>query len=54
VATIEAYCVKCKEKRTVEEQGRAEMKNGALRAYGQCPTCGTNVSRMMSKKQAEG
>ena len=36
---FEAYCVKCREKRTVAD-GKVEVK-------GICPVCGTNVTRFL-------
>lgn len=51
---VKGYCVKCKEK------GR-EMKNpiikqtarGGYMAQGNCSVCGTRMSAMMSKDNAE-
>ena len=52
--TVSGYCVRCREK------GR-EMKNpiitqtvrGGFMAKGVCVTCGTKMSAMMSKTNAE-
>lgn len=54
MATITGQCMKCKAKREVEEEDRTTMKNGAIRAWGKCPVCGTNVNTMMSGKKKEG
>jgi hypothetical protein len=43
----EFYCVKCKEKR--EATGRVVETNGRRMAKGQCPTCGTNLNRILGK-----
>ena len=48
MATYEAYCVKCKEKR--EFDGNVvEMKNGRKAAQGPCPVCGTKMNRILGK-----
>jgi len=49
MATYEAYCVKCREKRTFEGE-EVELKNGRRAAQGLCPTCGTKMNRMLGKK----
>lgn len=43
----EAYCVKCKEKRSFD--GHVEEKNGRRFAKGICPVCGTKVTRILGK-----
>jgi hypothetical protein len=48
VATYEAYCVKCREKRTFEGE-EVELKNGRKAAQGICPVCGTKVMRILGK-----
>jgi NAD-dependent SIR2 family protein deacetylase len=49
MATYEAYCVKCREKREFEGE-EVELKNGRRAAQGKCPVCGTKVNRMLGKK----
>ena len=49
MATYEAYCVKCREKRTFEGK-EVELKNGRRAAQGLCPVCGTKMNRMLGKK----
>ncbi len=44
----EFYCVKCKEKR--EATGRVVTTNGRRMAKGVCPTCSTNLNRILGKK----
>lgn len=41
------YCVKCKEKRQAE--GYVVETNGRRMAKGTCPTCGTNLNRILGK-----
>jgi hypothetical protein len=48
VAEYEAYCVKCREKRTFEGN-EVTLKNGRKAAQGQCPVCGTKVMRILGK-----
>ncbi len=51
LATYEAYCVKCREKRTFEGE-EVELKNGRKAAQGICPVCGTKVMRILGKSSA--
>ncbi len=48
-----AYCVKCKEKRTMVDPKEVSMKGkgGAKRraATGTCPKCGTKMFRILGK-----
>jgi hypothetical protein len=48
VAQYEAYCVKCKTKRTFEGTV-VTLKNGRSAASGTCPVCGTKVMRILGK-----
>jgi hypothetical protein len=52
VATYEAYCMKDREKRTFEGE-IVTLKNGRPAAQGLCPTCGTKLTRILSKAEAE-
>jgi Zn finger protein HypA/HybF involved in hydrogenase expression len=49
----EAYCVKCKAKRTMAGEQTVQMKakGGGTRPAlkGKCPKCGTGMFRIMSK-----
>lgn len=53
-APIQAYCVKCKEKRDitnpveVEMKGKGDVVRHALK--GTCPVCGTSMFRILGKK----
>jgi hypothetical protein len=48
MAEYEGYCVKCREKRKFDGEVK-EMANGRKAAQGTCPTCGTNLNRMLGK-----
>ncbi|MFC1959267.1 DUF5679 domain-containing protein [Chloroflexota bacterium] len=43
---IQAYCVKCKEKRDIQNIEAVYTKKGTPATRGTCPVCGTNVFRM--------
>lgn len=43
---LEAYCVKCKEKREIQSAENVTLKNGKPAVTGSCPICGTKVFRM--------
>ena len=43
---MQAYCVKCKEKREVKDPVAVTMKNGKPATQGICETCGTKVFRI--------
>ena len=43
---VEAYCVKCKSKRIIENPFETILKNGRSAIKGACIECGTNVCRM--------
>ncbi|MGH2357723.1 MAG: DUF5679 domain-containing protein [Candidatus Limnocylindria bacterium] len=42
----EAYCVKCKAKRTMLNENRITMKNGKAATQGTCPVCGTKMFKI--------
>jgi len=44
----EAYCVKCKAKKSPIER-RVEETNGRRMGKGKCPDCGTTVVRILGK-----
>jgi hypothetical protein len=50
-AAVEAYCVKCREKREVKDPTSVTMKNGRNAIQGTCPVCGTKLFRMVSDKK---
>lgn len=45
----EAYCVKCKQKRTMKDAEKITMKNGRPAMKGKCTVCGTTIMRIMGK-----
>ena len=52
MAQYEGYCMKCREKRTFEGE-IVTLKNGRPAAQGACPVCGTKLTRILSKADAE-
>jgi hypothetical protein len=42
----EAYCVKCKTKRQVQNAQNITMKNGKPALKGTCPVCGTSLFKI--------
>lgn len=43
---MQAYCVKCKEKRDMKEPVQVTMKNGKPATQGICPVCGTKMFKI--------
>ena len=43
---MEAYCVKCKEKREMKDPFPTFTSAGAPMTRGVCPVCGTNLVKM--------
>jgi hypothetical protein len=41
-----AYCVKCKEKREMNNPQSITMKNGRKALQGICPVCGTKLFKI--------
>jgi len=51
---VQGYCVKCKAKgREMKNPEIHKTSRGGFMGKGQCATCGTNMSAMMSKDNAE-
>ena len=46
----EAYCVKCREKREIQNPKEVTMKNGRNAVEGTCPVCGTKLFLMVGNK----
>ena len=44
-----AYCVKCKDKKEIQDPQDVVLKNGRPARHGTCGDCGTKVFRMMAK-----
>jgi len=45
--TIEAYCVRCRQKRTMQHPNKIVTKNGRSALEGTCPICGTRLFRFI-------
>lgn len=43
----QAFCVKCKTKRDIQDGQQVTMKNGRPAMKGKCGTCGTGLYRIM-------
>ncbi len=43
---MEAYCVKCKAKKEIQDAKPVTLKNGKPATEGKCPTCGTKLFRI--------
>ncbi len=50
----EAYCVKCREKREIQNPKEVTMKNGRNAVEGTCGVCGTKLFRMVGNKDKNG
>lgn len=47
---MDAYCVKCRKKVTIQNPEQITMKNGKPATRGVCPNCGTKVFRIGKAK----
>ena len=45
---FEAYCVKCRTKRSIKNGTVKETANGRRMAQGACPVCKTKVTRFLA------
>lgn len=43
----EAYCVKCKTKRTMQDASVQVNEKGRRMAKGTCPVCGTKMNKFL-------
>lgn len=43
---VEAYCVKCKDKKVMDKPKQVTMKNGRDAVKGNCPDCGTGMFKI--------
>jgi len=43
---MEAYCLKCRQKREMRDPQPITMKNGKPATTGSCPVCGTKMYRI--------
>ncbi len=46
---MDAYCVKCRQKREVKNESETVNAKGLRMLKGQCTVCGTNMSRILGK-----
>jgi hypothetical protein len=44
--TVQAYCVKCRQKRDMLNPEVVTLKNGKPARKGKCTSCGTNMFRI--------
>lgn len=44
---MEGYCVKCKDKKNMEDAKEVTMKNKRKAMKGKCPTCGTGMFKIL-------
>ena len=47
---MEAYCMKCKEKREAKDVKAVTMKNSKPAQEGVCPNCGTKMFKIGAAK----
>lgn len=45
------HCMKCKEKREMNDAEQVEMKNGRQAMKGTCSVCSTKMFKILGKKQ---
>jgi hypothetical protein len=50
---VQGYCLKCREKREMNDAGEVTLKNGRAAIQGTCQVCGTKITVMGGKKAAE-
>jgi hypothetical protein len=46
LGAMEGYCVKCKAKRTMNDEKKVVMKNGKPATQGICSVCGTKMFKI--------
>jgi hypothetical protein len=46
---MEGYCVKCREKREMNNAEEAVTSRGMKMAKGQCGVCGTKMAKILGK-----
>lgn len=44
--SVQAYCVKCRTKRSIKNPQSVKMRNGRSAMQGTCPVCGTKTFRI--------
>ena len=48
---VEAYCVKCKAKKEMQNATDVVFKNGKSATKGKCPECGTTMNLIKGNKK---
>ena len=48
------YCVKCRQKRDVEDPEEVTMKNGKPALRAKCPVCNTGMYKIGGAKKSQG
>ncbi len=51
---MEAYCMKCKQKRQMKDATQTTMKNGRPAMMGTCAVCGTKLFKIGQGTGREG
>ena len=51
MSSYEAYCVKCKTKRTMQNAEVITKDNGRRQAKGNCPECGTKMNLFLKSEK---
>lgn len=49
---MQGYCMKCREKREMQDPKEVTLKNGRAAMQGTCAVCGTKITVMGGKKAA--
>ena len=49
---VQAYCVKCRDKKMMAAPEVTELKNGKPAVKGKCPDCGTGMFRIGKPPEA--
>lgn len=49
--SVEAYCMKCKEKKEMQNPAESTTKNGKPITKGSCPVCGSTICRIGAAKK---
>ena len=48
---MDAYCVKCRDKREMQNPRQITMKNGKPAVQGKCPVCGTGMFKILAPQK---
>ena len=50
---VQGYCLKCREKREMDDAQEVKLKNDRPAMQGKCSVCGTKITVIGGKKAAE-